>query len=332
MKGMTKAELAERVHRTPSAISQFESGLKPDAKTLGLIAMALGVPVAFFGMKLTSALLSGDHCNFRSLRSATQRERRRVLSRGTLIREFAFVLESLIDLEKEEVSQFRRDRKSAEDIESFAIEVRRTWGLGLGPIPHLVRLMEKKGILVAFIPEVSHEVDAFSAWHEKRPMVFLLSTKQPTRVRFDAAHELGHLVMHADANPGNPELERQANRFAGAFLIPRESFLMECPRRLDWNQFFELKRRWGVSVQALVRRAYDLGCISDASYRRAYVYLNQTGQREKEDHEPTPEHSFIIPQAIEMLKDDYTLEDLASRIGLTGADLRSILAIEPVMQ
>lgn len=328
MKGMSKVELAELIHRTPSAISQFEGGqLKPDAKTLGLMALALGIPVNFFAVQSKMGMLSGDHCNFRSLRSATQKERRRVLARGSLIREFVSVLEGLIDFEKEQVSQFQQDRSSAEDIESFAVEVRKAWGLGLGPIPNLVKLLEKKGIIVAFIPETSREVDAFSVLHEKRPMIFLLRSKKPSRVRFDAAHELGHLTMHADANPANPELERQANHFAGAFLVPKEPFLLECPRRLDWNQFYELKRRWGVSVQALVRRAYDLGILSDASYRRAYVYLNQTGQRLSEAHEPCEEYSYLIPTAIDMLRDEYTLEGLANKIGLTVPDLRSILSI-----
>jgi hypothetical protein len=120
---------------------------------------------------------------------------------------------------------------------------------------------------VTFIPHDCEDMDAFSAWHAKRPIVFLIDHKGSTsRLRFGAAHELGHLVMHADVVAGSPELERQANRFASAFLLPRETFLPECPRRLNWPHFYELKRRWKVSVAALVRRAYDLECISEASY------------------------------------------------------------------
>ncbi|MEO7735481.1 MAG: helix-turn-helix transcriptional regulator, partial [Kofleriaceae bacterium] len=77
---MTKAELAERIERSAAAIGQFEGGgratCRPDAKTLASLALALGVPVAFFTRKTPAKPLEVDGCHFRSLRSASQRERR----------------------------------------------------------------------------------------------------------------------------------------------------------------------------------------------------------------------------------------------------------------
>ncbi len=75
-------------------------------------------------------------------------------------------------------------------------------------------------------------------------MMFLLRNKAWSRTRFDAAHELGHLVMHVDANPGSIDLESEANRFAAAFLLPKETFARECPNWLDWKLLRELKTRW----------------------------------------------------------------------------------------
>ncbi len=142
-------------------------------------------------------------------------------------------------------------------------------------------------------------------------------------MRFDAAHELGHLVMHADAAPGSSEIETEAHRFAGAFLAPAEPFLAEWPGWLNWDHIFELKRRWGVSAAALVRRAYDLGALTEASYRRANIRLRQFGQ--EEPAELPPEVPTLLNRAIELLGDDYPLESLALEQGLSAADVQALV-------
>ena len=330
LRGRTKAELAARVGKTAAALGQFENGrARPDATTLASIALGLGLPISFFARQQKSPMMTLDLCHFRSLRSASQRGRRSLLARGTLLCDVLSFLDERVELPEEQVSPVAESPVSMEDIENCAVRVRRGWGLGLGPIPHLIRLLESKGVVVTFIPHECDDMDAFSAWHAKRPIVFLIDHKGSTsRLRFDAAHELGHLVMHADVVAGSPELERQANRFASAFLLPRETFLPECPRRLNWPHFYELKRRWKVSVAALVRRAYDLECISEASYRRAYMHLNQTGQRTAERDEPAPEHPTLVAQALHELSDELVADELAETIGLPVTDFKAIVGID----
>jgi hypothetical protein len=111
-------------------------------------------------------------------------------------------------------------------------------------------------------------------------------------------------------------------------LVPRESFLAECPRWLNWEHFYELKTRWQVSVAALVRRAYDLNLLSDASFRRACIHLRQQGL-----NEPFEPPDFLS-KAVKLLEGDLPLEQLAAAQGLSAADLRSLvegdhLAYEP---
>jgi Zn-dependent peptidase ImmA (M78 family)/transcriptional regulator with XRE-family HTH domain len=330
LRGLTRAELAERIGKSAAAVSQFEGGAKagcrPDPKTLGQLALALGVPVGFFARKVPGLALDVDACHFRSLRSAGQRDRRRLLSRGSLLCDLVSVLEEQVELPAEQVTRVARPVMTPDDIEDLAVAVRAAWGIGLGPIGNVVNLLEARGVLVTQIPADCAEVDAFSTWHEGRPLVFLVMAKGSTsRARFDACHELGHLVMHADAAPGSPELERQAHRFAGAFLLPREPFLLECPRWLDWDHFYELKRRWKVSVAALLRRAHDLGKLSEASYRRACVHLNKTGERLQERDEPPAEPPSLLAQAIDAVAPETTLEDLAAKLGLAVADLRALV-------
>lgn len=277
--------------------------------------------------------MSIDACHFRSLRSASQRERKRLLATGTLLCDLLSFLEERVELPAEQISRVAESPHSTDDIESCAVRVRRAWGLGLGPIPNVVKLLENKGIVVAFIPDDCHEVDAFSAWHDGRPLVFLVKHKESTsRTRFDAAHELGHLVMHADVAAGSPELERQANRFASAFLLPRDSFLPECPRTLNWPLFYELKQRWKVSVAALLKRAHDLECLSEASYRRAFMHLNQTGERRREPHEPLAENATLITQAVEAIADEYQAEDLALALAMPSADFRAVAGMPTVLE
>jgi Zn-dependent peptidase ImmA (M78 family) len=216
--------------------------------------------------------------------------------------------------------------RSADDIEKAATDVRRAWNLGVGPIPNVTRLLELHGVVVVQIPDGCNEVDAFSTWSDDRPLIFLTMTKGSTsRTRFDAAHELGHLVMHADVSPGNAELERQANRFASAFLLPSEPFIDECPRRLNWDQFYELKARWRVSLQALIKRAFDLRILSEASYRRAFVHLNKTGERQHERGEPPEEPATLLAKSVAELQPDFTVGDIARHIGLGEREVMTLL-------
>jgi len=328
-RGFTKAELALRIGKTASAISQFESGyFKPDPKTLASFALALGMPLGFFALKSTIGPLMIDNCHFRSLRSASQRERRRLLSTAKLLYDLLVFINEFIDLPQQQVPRISSAINNIDDIEECAVSVRKSWGLGLGPIPNLIGLLESKGVIVSFVPDSCREVDAFSFWYEQNPLIFLINEKNnSSRARFDAAHELGHLVMHIDAAPGNPELERQAHRFAGAFLLPKKSFMIECPRRLNWQHFYELKNRWKVSVAALLKRAFDLQYISESSYRRAFVQLNKRRERIVEPHEPPMEMPTLLTHSIKLIADKWPIEAIALQLGLRTSDLKTLINV-----
>lgn len=327
LRTLSKSELADLIEKTPSAVSQFESGkVRPDSTTVLRLAFALGVPVGFFAFESRADFIAIEACHFRSLRSASQRARRKLLAVGTHLSDLVGLLEQYVELPRENVPAADEHPQAEEDVERCAMEVRRHWGLGLGPIPNVVRLLETRGVVVCPIEEGSKTVDAFSFWHVDRPYVFLVMDKGSTsRTRFDACHELGHLVMHADVLPCDPTAERQANRFAAAFLLPAESFLRECPARLNWNHFYELKQRWRVSVAALIRRAADLGRISMATYRRAFIHLNRTGQRAAEQFEPTAETPELIAKAAEIATRQIPLDQLASDAGMPPTTFRALM-------
>lgn len=322
LRGLTKTELAERVQKTPGAISQFETGrTKPEPGTVGALALALQVPAGFFARAGGREPVPTEAAYFRSLRSTTQGRRRQLLSRAVLACELVDLLEAEVEFPPADVPQVTSPLRTVEDIEAVAEAVRKEWGLGLGPISNVVALLESKGILVLRLSQEETDVDAFSVRSRQRPLVFLVAAKDSTsRTRMDGTHELGHLVMHHDAAPGSIAMEREANRFASAFLFPREHFLKEGPRSLNWGLMYELKRRWGVSVAAIVRRAFDLGMIGEATYRRGFMHLNKTGQRKREDHEPPAEEATLLQESLRLVEADISAGALAAELGVHSLD------------
>lgn len=329
LRGLTKAQLAERVNKTPGAISQFEAGYpRPDVKTIKLLAFSLGVPANFFMRRVSDELISIENCHFRSLRSATQKSRRQVLAKAKILHELLMVLEDYIDFPPETLSSLSQSLSSlGTNIEEYALRVREAWQLGLGPIDNMVNLLENQGVIVCDIPEENVKVDAFSFWKAHRPYIYLTSARgSNSRRRFDCAHELGHLLLHADVAPGNRLQENEADRFAAAFLFPSQVFIQESPKRVNFDHFYELKRRWKISVAALIYRAHELGCISEYAYRRAYVELNRRGERYSEPYEPEREEPNLLRDALQLLEEDASIISVANELNISVREIYALSA------
>ena len=325
-RGLTKSELAQKLNLSPSAISQFERGqIRPNVQTIAHLSIALGFPSEFFGRSMGEDLVSVDQCHFRSLKTCPLSERRKMVGAGNLIGMIVELLDAEVHLPHEQITpNVRYEAETNNEIEEAAARLREAWGLGQGPIDNLIHLLESKGVLVFHLQEDCKRLDAFSLWFQHRPFIFLnLEKGSASRSRFNAAHELGHLVLHPDFLPGDSTQEDEANKFASAFLMPRETFLLECPRRLVWGHFRELKLRWKVSLAALVRRARDLQVISQDTYRRAYFLINKYGWRLNEPDEPSLELPTILPGGLELLsRAGWTLSSIADRLSISERDLR----------
>jgi Zn-dependent peptidase ImmA (M78 family) len=157
------------------------------------------------------------------------------------------------------------------------------------------------------LPLESADVDAFSLPFTDRPVIVLSADKNDrARSRFDAAHELGHLVMHGQQIWGLPEVEKQAHRFAAAFLMPRQDIADQLPRHGDWNRLFSLKRHWQVSLAALLMRARVLGSISENDYVAAIKAASARGWRRIE---PVPLGQPEQPKLLQALIRTATARD-----------------------
>ena len=192
--------------------------------------------------------------------------------------------------------------------EQAAELVRRRWNLGDRPISNLVHLLESKGIRVFSLAEETREVDAFCTWYEGKPFVFLNTIKSAERSRFDAAHELGHLVRdvytmrHGQAHGREmPEIERQADAFASAFLMPKESVEANQPPTYTIKYLMKLKHYWGVSLAALAYRFNSLGLVSEWNYRSLCIEIAKSGYRTNEPEPMERETSQLLTKVLDIL-------------------------------
>lgn len=284
-RGWTQRRLADLVEElSPAAVSQFEKGqARPSHRTLRRLADALEFPVRFFG-HAAGTELAGAQGFFRSLRSAPQRLRTTALARAELVRHFVLVLERYVLLPTLIFPrQETLDTSSVDLIEEIALETRQALGVEEGPLPHAVRLLETSGAVVTRLAVQDGRIDAFSVPFQDRPVVVLGSDKDNLeRSRFDAIHELGHLVMHDESACGTKWAETQAHRFAASFLMPAGEIVDDLPRKLDWGRFAELKVRWKVSIQSLLMRAKTLGVMDELTYVRGMKVMSARGWRKSE--------------------------------------------------
>jgi len=336
--GMRKSDLAHAIGKSPTSISAWESGSKrPTSATVAELSLGLGVDPGFFLVRGEApALTSTPH--FRSLRSTSQIARDQATAYGQLAVDLTLAVERHVDFPEVTVpifpvSEQALDGERPEDAAKF---VRRDWAMSPGPVGHLVRLLENHGVLVVFSPLGAASVDAYSFEASSRPVIVLNPQKDDYyRQRFDVAHELGHLVMHRDAEPGGRIVEDQANRFAAEFLMPEEDISPLLPKSMNrnvWAQLGHLKEKYGVSMQALLFHARRLAVLSDVSYRNAMMTVSSRGWRRSEPGlVNTVEQPSMLPRAVELLDGEgFTESDIFSQSRVPMALLRQVVSRVPL--
>jgi Zn-dependent peptidase ImmA (M78 family)/transcriptional regulator with XRE-family HTH domain len=307
--GLRKSDLAARLEKSATAVAAWESGAKrPTAATVAQLALSLSVDPGFFAVRPDDVAALSTTPHFRSLRSTTQVARDQAFAYGQLAVDIAHTLERHVELPDRSVPVWpvAVDDAIGDGPEQAARLVREQWKLGSGPVGHLVRLVENHGVLVVFSPKQTASVDAYSFDSHLRPVIALNPIKRDYyRQRFDVAHELGHLVMHGDAEPGGRIVEEQANRFASELLMPAEEIRELLPTVMggnSWIMLGQLKEQRGVSMQALLFCARRLGRLGNVSYRNAMTTISARGWRRNEPGlVNTIEQPSLLPKALELL-------------------------------
>ena len=314
---MTQTDLAAEVELTRQAISSFEQGSKrPEGATLAKIASALEQPISYFLGASYEPFGQFSPKNYRAFGSSTKKKNEQSDSFSGWTASVAAYLSEKINFPDPHVPTVPSPRNGQfyeeEEIEMAAELVRSEWGLGVGPIGNLSKLIESKGVFICHIPMIHESINAFSFWSGPKPFI-ITSAENTTAVRrrFDLAHELGHLVLHQGVSeselehgPTLKKIEGEANRFASAFLLPRISYPNEVfSTRLD--SFVELKSRWKVAVSAQVYRCDELRLFTEKQILNLRKQISFKKWRTKEplDDSLTIERPVMMKKAASMLID-----------------------------
>jgi Zn-dependent peptidase ImmA (M78 family)/transcriptional regulator with XRE-family HTH domain len=285
---LSRTDVARAIGVTGTAIGHYENGdRRPDMSTLLELAKVLQQPISFFLRAAPTATGKKKVRFFRSVGPKSNKINMSLDVRTDWLWEFVqTLLAGGVRLPTPDVPLFEDvipdGQYSPDQIEYLASRTRRNWGLGDGPINNMVALLELHGVIVSRFSMGSENIDAFSCWIDGRPYVLLGSDKtSAVRSRFDAAHELGHLILHRDLSPDDMEdkgvrtrIEREANWFAGAFLIPKSALFREFYSTRT-NHLKGLKQRWLVSMQAIAHRAKDIGAIDENQYVAFRIQLSK---------------------------------------------------------
>lgn len=321
--GWTISRLATESGVSARSLSAYENDpeYEPTVETLEKVAAALKVPVAFLSREPVDPV-PVEAISFRKLSKTSAAKRDAVLATANVALEFFAIVERHFSLPVSAVPTL--DKNAPEEAAEI---VRRRWHLGDKPVSNMVHLLESKGVRVAGLSHEFNDIDAFCFYRDSKPYVFLDTSRSGERQRFDAAHELGHLVLHdaQDMTPAESKArEAQANRFASSFLMPRSSILSQSMSGASLERILAARKFWRVSAMALTHRLHDLGLLGDWQYRSMCITLSDLGYRSSEPDGMVPETSLLLRKVM-FGESRLRLTDAARELALDTPDLSRFL-------
>lgn len=326
--GWTKTALAREVDITSRRLGDYENrGDKPPPVTLAALARALDVPEGFF---FGPEVHHPSNVSFRSLRSMTAGVRDIALAAAAMTVEVADWIDHRLELA---AVQLPADLAGADPVMAAGV-LREQWGLGLQPAPNLVHLSELMGVRVFALAVPHRSLDAFSFWEGETPFVLMNARGTAERRRWDIAHELGHLLLHAGAHhiPTDRGREDEADAFAGALLLPAEGIRRDAVRLAVLDDIRHYKLRWKVSAVSLIRRLHQLGYFSDWQYRNLIVEASKANLRRVEDDIPAETSPTLSLVLSELRARGLGPRSIAEDLSLRPADVtnmfRSLAAVD----
>lgn len=319
---MTKRNLYQTVGISQRSLAGYSKGeYEPSDETVAKFAETLRFPIDFFyGHDLEEATAEGS--SFRALSTISARLRDRTIAAGTIGISLADWIDERFSLPEPDIPQFQ-----GADPEAAAMEVRGRWNLGERPIRNIIHLLELHGVRVFSLTEDTLDVDAYSFWRGNVPFVFLNTTKSSERSRMDAAHELGHLVLHwKGGTRGKRQAETEAQQFGAAFLMPRGSVLARVPWGSSVNDIIRAKHYWIVSVANLTYRLHKLGLLTDYQYRMAFAEIGRRDFRRTEPEEAEREKSQVLEKVFRYLHESgVSTAQVAADLGIYPDELGKLL-------
>lgn len=320
---LARTDLASVTGVSVSALTSYEKGSSnPDVRDIEVLAAELGVHPEFFYLhdmeEVPESVVS-----FRRASKTSKRQQCAARGAAQMAVEFFGVIESAFKLPDLQVPEI--DDATPEQA---AEEVRAQWHLADRPIADMMSLLESKGVRILSLDHRCKDVDAFCFSRDSVSYIFVSTVKTAERQRFDLAHELGHLVLHADLSTDgakSKERERQADAFASAFLMPASRIYTQSMKGAPVERILKAKKYWQVSAMAMARRLHDLKLLSDWQYRRVVIELSQRGYRSAEPDGIQREQSQLLRKVLFMMDEHTTTADTAAALHLTTDVVRTYL-------
>lgn len=340
IRGTQQLFLAEMLGVSAQAISNYERNRStPSPEMLDRLARALNVPPSFFTLPERPAVERTVF--YRSMSAATKGARSRAEHRANWLADITCYVADFVELPESNIPQFDVPANPLQldgsDIEQFAAHARTHWRMRDEPVGNMVRLLENQGVVVARDMLGASTLDSLSEFDAftDRPYVIIGTDKgTPARWRFDAAHELGHLVLHRRLDrrrlrnaAEHKEIENQAHRFAGAFLLPQASFCEEL-FAASLDAMLAMKPRWRTSIAMMIMRARQTHLISEAVEKRLWINYSRRGWRGSEplDDVMEIETPRLLPRSFELIFEAkaQSPEDVVISTGLPAPDIESL--------
>lgn len=335
-RGYTVTALAEKIGISKQTISKYELGQSsPSSETMIKYCNFLNFDINFFMFNNEDSSNNYGTIFFRSLKSAESQVREEIKIRIKWTNYIYQYINEFIEFPKLNLPDF--EEKSLENLDLYKIEdiadkLREYWNIGKGPINNLSVLLEQNGIILCNSNINNVKVDACSEVINNTAIFFIRTNAiSACRLRFDLAHELGHLILHSEITKEELEnkeildrIEKEANMFASAFLLPREEFSNEV-LALSLDHFVNLKSRWKVSIAAMIYRCKELGIFSDSQvlYLRKQISLKKWRTIEPLDDVIAIEKPKLLSNAIKLIiiNNLQTKDQISKSINIPKQDL-----------
>ncbi len=342
IRGYTKADLSNLLGLSRQAISQFENHTSiPSVSTLISLSQVLEMPLNYLLTQRPRTSTRTSPIFFRKYNSATKMNRIQATRLEEWFTDIYEYLSKYFDFPSINLFEYNDYFTTIEDddIEDLSLKLRKFWGLGDGPISNMTRLVENNGLTIGKT-KLSGKLDSYSCWRGQRTNIILTSSaRSAVRLRFDIAHEIGHLILHKyideeefEDSTRHKVIEEQANKFASALLMPATTFVQDFISS-SLEALLYLKKRWLVSIQAIAIRCYDLGLINENQKEYIFKRLNLIYGRKKEplDDEIILETPVLLSRGLENLIDSgiITRDELLKELNLPIQQLIELSSIDP---
>lgn len=340
-RGLSMEELGERIGKSKQIISQYESEDDPQSPSFDIVSNmseTLKFPISFF---YTEDKEDVEEINtyFRALLSSNKKDKITQSKKATVVITIYKFLEKYIEFPKLNIPKI--NQKDLEDRNYYNIvkDIRKFWNLGDKPINNIINVLEANGFILSSFNTNTYDIDAFTHYVKRNgEKIFCIvlgnEKKSFARRQFSTAHELAHVLLHGTAIDVNTlsreefrEIEKEADKFAAEFLLPTDSFKKDLIYPTNLKFYEELKKKWKVSIIAMIMRAADLQVITKNQLQYLIKQAYSKGYRNAEPlddtlkiYEPT-----IMKLALNMLLDNnrFTPKELLNELSKNAIELDS---------